>query len=78
MIPTGIAVIATAGWAGSRLVEAFHAQPLQRHSVEVDLSVEQAAAPRFAQGERPTVGYCQTLRATELANQIVSMRRERP
>ncbi len=49
------------------------------HFPEVDLFAEQAAAAlRFAQGERPTVGYRQALRATALADQIVSMRRERP
>ena len=49
------------------------------HFAEVDLFAQQAAAAlRFAQGERPTVGYRQALRATALADQIVSMRRERP
>jgi predicted dehydrogenase len=42
------------------------------HFPEVDLFVEQAAAAlRFAQGERPIVGYRQALRATELADKIV-------
>jgi hypothetical protein len=49
------------------------------HFPEVDLFVEQAAvALLFAQGERLTVCYRQAVRATELADQIVSTRRGRP
>lgn len=43
------------------------------HFPEVDLFVEQAkAALRFAQGDPPVVGYRQALRATELADEILS------
>lgn len=49
-----------------------------RHFPEVDLFIEQAeAALRFARGERPTVGYRQALRATQLADAILSNVRER-
>jgi hypothetical protein len=84
MKPTRIAVIGTAGWPVSRLVEAFHAQTpgseTLHHFPKVDFFVEHAAmALPFAQGERPTVVGCrQALRATELVDQIVSKRRERP
>jgi hypothetical protein len=83
MKPTRIAVIGTAGWPVSRLVEAFHAQTpgseTLHHFPKVDFFVEHAAmALPFAQRERTTVGYGQTLRATALVDQIVSKRRERP
>lgn len=49
-----------------------------RHFPEVDLFLEQAeAALRFARGERPTVGYRQAVRATQLADAISSNMRER-
>lgn len=48
------------------------------HFPEVDLFIEQAkAALRFARGDRPTVGYRQALRATDLADQILSKDGER-
>ncbi len=48
-----------------------------RHFPEVDLFIAQAeAALRFADGERPTVGYRQALRATKLADAILSNVRE--
>jgi predicted dehydrogenase len=44
-----------------------------RHFPEVDLFFEQAeAALRFARGEKPVVGYSQALRATRLADAIVT------
>jgi predicted dehydrogenase len=49
-----------------------------RHFAEVDLFHEQAeAAIRFARGERPPVGYRQAIRATELADAILSKVPER-
>ena len=48
------------------------------HFPEVDLFVVQAeVALRFARGEQPAVGYRQALRATELADEILSKGRER-
>jgi predicted dehydrogenase len=49
-----------------------------RHFPEVDLFFEQAgAAIRFARGEKPVVGYSQALRATKLADEILSKGRAR-
>ena len=49
-----------------------------RHFPEVDLFLEQAAAAlRFARGEPPPVGYRQAIRATELADAILSKMHER-
>ena len=48
------------------------------HFPEVDLFVVQAEVTlRFARGEQPAVGYRQALRATELADEILSKGRER-
>ena len=47
-------------------------------SLEVDLFVEQAKkALRFAGGDQPVVGYRQALRATKIADEILSKGRER-
>ena len=49
-----------------------------QHFPEVDLFVEQAKkALRFAGGDQPAVGYRQALRATEIADEILSKGRER-
>ena len=48
------------------------------HFPEVDLFVEQAKkALRFAGGDQPVVGYRQALRATKIADEMLSKGRER-
>jgi hypothetical protein len=48
------------------------------HFPEVDLFGEQAKkALRFAEGEQPVVGYRQALRATQIADDLLSKGRER-
>jgi hypothetical protein len=81
-----VAVIGTAGWAGSRHAHSFrshhewdrYGSETVRHFPEIDLFRKQAeAALLFAGGRPPAVGYRQALRATEIADAILARMRER-
>ncbi|TAM67009.1 hypothetical protein [Rathayibacter soli] len=69
-----VAVIGAAGWAGSRHAHSF----LANGARVVALIRRQAEAGLLnAGGQRPTAGYRQALRATEIADAILAEVRER-
>jgi len=88
MNPTRIAVIGAAGWARSRHVQAFHAQGAQLtalidpspnvHTLARTVGADVLDEPARLRANDVDLVVVALPRATELADQIVSMRRERP